>query len=257
MSELRFSIDSKKFIDTLNLITLKGKYPTGISHKMKSLSDYVYIVGNEDNLEFYNADNTASCSYKIPVGEDIEVIVAGESILDIPKTIKYLKTFSGTVNVFVEDFVTLTTANKVAKIPYVLTPPCYAMIEHIRYLKIPTDGTMPIFGKNNTKFEAQITLEADALLDAAHSCEVIGKGRYLLDFNGETFTMSSPQDGIEGIAIEVPILAHSGEEATVELAGPFAQFFKGPMAVFLKDDFPALFISPRRMLIKAPRITGR
>ena len=50
MSELRFSIDSKKLIDSLNLIMLKGKYPSGTSHRMKSLSDYVYIVGAENYL---------------------------------------------------------------------------------------------------------------------------------------------------------------------------------------------------------------
>lgn len=255
MSELRFRLDNKKFIDALNLITLRGKYPSGTSHRMKSLSDYVYIVGTENYLEFYNADNTASCSYKISNREI--VTSSGECILDILKTLKYLKTFSGEVNVNVGDYVTLTTENKTAKIPYVVSHPCYAMIEHIRYLKLPIDGSMPTFGKEKTKFEAQITLEAGNLFDAAKSCEVIGKGRCLLDFNGTSFLMSSPQDGIESIRIEVPILSHLGDEATVELAGPFAQFLDGPTIIYLKDDFPVLFISPNKMLIKAPRISGR
>ena len=266
MSELRFSIDSKKLIDSLNLIMLKGKYPSGTSHRMKSLSDYVYIVGAENYLEFYNADNTSSCSYKIRATQDLtvdnistscEIRVMGECILDIPKTIKYLKTFSGVVHVNVEDYVTLTTENKTAKIPYVVSHPCYAMIEHVRNFELPTDGSMPSFGKENTKFEAEVTIDAKHLLDGANSCDVIGMGKYEFDYDGTSFSMSSPQEGIEGIKIDIELLTHSGEEATVALAGPFAQFLDGPTVIYLKDEFPVLFISPNRKLIKAPRITGR
>ena len=107
----------------------------------------------------------------------------GECILDITKTLKYLKTFSGIVNVTITDYVTLTTENKTAKMPYVVSHPCFAMIEHIRYLKLPIDGSMPTFGKDKTKYEAQLTLEAVNLFDAAKSCDVIGMGRYKFDYD--------------------------------------------------------------------------
>ena len=116
---------------------------------------------------------------------------------------------------------------------------------------------MPIFGKEGTAFEAVVTADAEHLLDGAKSCDVIGMGKYEFDYNGTSFSMSSPQDGIEGIKIDVELLTHSGEEATVELAGPFAQFLFGPTMIYLKDEFPILFISPNRKLLKAPRITGR
>jgi len=255
---MRFSIDSKKFVDALNLVTLKGKYPSGASYKMKSLSDYVYIVGTDTSLSFFNSDNTTSCSYTIPVEVEVtDVFQSGECILDIPRTIKYLKTFKGKVSVTVEDYVTLITENKSARIPCVVHHPCYAMIEHIRFLKLPTDGSMPIFGKEGTAFEAEVTADAEYLLDGAKSCDVIGMGKYEFDYNGTSFSMSSPQDGIEGIKIDIELLTHSGEEATVELAGPFAQFLSGPTIIFLKDEFPILFVSPNRILLKAPRITGR
>jgi len=255
---MRFNMESKHFVNALNSVTLKGKYPSGASYQFKSLSDYVYIVSTDTSLSFFNADNTTSCSYRVSTaGDVIDVFQAGECILDIPKTIKYLKTFSGNVSVKIKDYVTLTTENKTVTMPYVVSHPCYAMIEHIRYLKIPTDGTMPIFGKEDTSFEARVTINSENLLDAAKSCDVIGMGHYKFDYNGTSFLMSSPQDGIERIEINVELLTHDGDEATVELAGPFAQFLIGPTMIFLKDEFPILFISPDRKLLKAPRITGR
>jgi len=251
---MKFNVDSKTFVSALNSVLLRGKYPSGSSYRMKSLSNYVYLIASNSGLQLCNADDTTACSLLLPQATIIE---NGEVILDITKTVKYLKTFSNEISVTVTDFIYVETDNKRASMSVVVSHPCYSMIEKIRKIKLPADGSMPSFGKSNTKFEARITSDASSIIEAAISCDAIGMGRYMFDYNGEDYIISASQNGIEKISTDVSLISHEGEEATVEIAGPFASFLDNITITYLKDEFPVMWICPNRMLIKAPRIEGR
>ena len=48
-----------------------------------------------------------------------------------------------------------------------------------------------------------------------------------------------------------------GEDATVEFNGQVSKFLKGTVRLYINDDAPVLFVTPTRMLLKAPYIGNR
>lgn len=262
---MRFVIDSKKFIDALSAVALRGKYPNGGTTKIKSLSEYAYIVAetgeeHQSTITLYNANDSTACSVKIQDNENLNMVhIGGESVLDISKLKKYLKPMKGLVRVTIGETIQLDTATKSATIPSVINHPSYSMIQLVRNIDLEgKDVTnLPTFGKANVQFEAAVMLTSDSLQDACITCDVANTSRYILESTSTDFRISIPEVNTEKIAVYPETLTVEGEEAIVELTGEFAHFLDGITTIYLKDDFPVLITSPNRVLIKAPRFNPR
>jgi len=263
---MRFVIDNKKFIDALSAVALRGRYPSGGATKLKSLSNYAYIVadmggGLPSSITLYNANDSTACSIKeCSVDENSRMVhIGGEAVLDIPKMKKYLKPLKGLVTVTIGETITLDTTTKRAKIPSVLDHPSFSMIQLIRNLDLEgkSVANLPTFGKANVQFEAAVMLTSESLQDACATCDVSDTARYVLEASTTDFKMGSPEINTEKVDVYPDTLTVSGEEAVVELTGEFAHFLKGITTIYLKDDFPVLITSPNRVLIKAPRFNPR
>jgi len=262
---MRFVIDNKKFIDALSAVALRGKYPSGGATKIKSLSDYAYIVadmndGLPSSITLYNANDSTACSIKVQDNENLNMVhIGGESVLDISKLKKYLKPMKGLVTVNIGETITLDTTTKHATIPTVINHPSFSMIALVR--NIDLDGkdvnNLPTFGKANVQFEAAVMLTSDSLKDACTTCDVANTSRYILESTSNDFRISIPEVNAEKIVVYPETLTVEGEEAIVELTGEFAHFLDGITTIYLKDDFPVLITSPNRVLIKAPRFNPR
>jgi len=254
---MKISINNKTLLDGLTAVLLKGRYPSGASTKSRSISDYALLEVLDNRIEIYNADATTGCSYSIPTNNETVSIDTGHCILDIPKTLKYLKAFKGNVTIKVDDVVRFNCSGKSATIPLTLLHPHLDMINMIREIKLPTDDTMPTFGKQQTPFECKVLVQSTLLVDATNACDVTNTGLYNLDVSDDGLCITSPSDNNESVTVTIDTIQVEGDEAGVSIAGPFANFLNSIVIIYMKDDFPILMVSPNRLLLKAPRFSPR
>jgi len=237
-------------------VALKGKYNSGDTSKNGQLSNYAWLISDSEYLHAYNADTTTICAARVPN----EGIATASWIVDIEKTVKYLKAFSGEVTLLVGDYLTITqteTQTATAKVPLVSEHPHNDYIGRIVTFTndmrsdTPSWGDeLPIFGK--TQFEAEIVISEDELARASSVCDVVNIARYKFNFDDEVLTMSSTKTMNETIDTNVEYTIAEGDSATVEFNGQFAKFLNGAVRLYLKDDAPVLFVTTNRLLLKAP-----
>lgn len=255
---MKISINNKTLLDGLNAVLLKGKYPSGASTKNKSISEYALLEVQQNRIEIYNADDTTGCCYSIPTNNEVLALDIGHCVLDIPKTLKYLKVFKGLVTIELNDANSLSfnCNGKVAIIPLIVFHPHLDMINLIKAIELPTDDTMPTFGKNKTPFECKVLVQSSLLVDATNTCDVSDTGIYNLDASSSGLFITSPE-GTETVSVSVDAIQIEGDEAGVSIAGPFSNFMNSVVIIYMKDDFPILMRSPNRLLLKAPRFNPR
>ena len=255
---MKISINNKTLLDGLNAVLLKGKYPSGASTKNKSISEYALLEVQQNRIEIYNADDTTGCCYSIPTNNEVLALDIGHCVLDVPKTLKYLKAFKGLVTIEVNDsnVVNFNCSGKNAVIPLTIYHPHLDMINLIKGIELPTDDTMPTFGKNKTPFECKVLVQSSLLVDATNTCDVADTGIYNLDASDDGLLISSPE-GAEKVSVNVDAIQIEGDEAGVSIAGPFSNFMNSVVIIYMKDDFPILMRSPNRLLLKAPRFNPR
>ena len=269
------TIEKKQISEMLEAVALKGKYYDGDSAKNSSLSNYAYITYNEPYLLVYNADASTVCAYRHRL--DAEATDVDGVVLEIDRTVKYLKGFSGEVNIEFGDYISIKSDTSTANLPKIVTHPNQAMIDFFRRFLSENankfaDGEMPKLSgtgdKNLAKtFETKVTVLADDLLRATKGCDALNLARYKFnvfiagnpidDRDGplteeNTFTMSSDNGLANQFHTFVECIDIEGEESTVEFTGQFAQFLSGPVEIYLRDDFPIFWKTPNRMLLKAP-----
>jgi hypothetical protein len=253
---MEIEIEKKKFSEMLEAVALKGKYYNGDSAKNGMLSNYAYVTFNGENLLVFNADQVTVCAIKHRIEE---VVMEGHVVLEIDRTVKYLKGFSGVVTITIGDYIQITQneGTTVANLPKVLNHPGKGMIDHFRNFLSDNaerfvEGEMPVF--NKTPFETKVTVLADDLLQATKGCDALNIARYKFDVttDNETFTMSSDRGLADKYQTDIETIDMEGDPSTVEFTGQFAQFLNGPVELYLRDDFPMFWKTPTRMLLKAP-----
>tara|TARA_R110002020_G_scaffold6002_3_gene25097 strand:- start:4869 stop:5648 length:780 start_codon:yes stop_codon:yes gene_type:complete len=253
---ITIEIEVSEFKDLIESVALKGKYNSGDTSKNGQLSNYAWLISDGEYLHAYNADTTTICAARVPN----EGIATASWIVDIEKTVKYLKAFSGEVTLLVGDYLTITqsqTQIATAKVPLVSEHPHNDYIGRIVTFTndmrsdSPSWGDeLPIFGK--TQFEAEIVISEDELARASSVCDVVNIARYKFNFDDEVLTMSSTKTMNETIDTNVEYTIAEGDSATVEFNGQFAKFLNGAVRLYLKDDAPVLFVTTNRLLLKAP-----
>lgn len=258
---ITIEIEVSEFKDLIESVALKGKYNSGDVSKNGQLSNYAWLISDGEYLHAYNADTTTICAARVPN----EGIATASWIVDIEKTVKYLKAFTGEVTLRVGDYLTITqsqTQTATAKVPLVSEHPHNDYIGRIVTFTndmrsdSPSWGDeLPIFGK--TQFEAEIVISEDELKRACAVCDVVNIARYKFEFNNtyepdDTLVMSSTKTMNETINTNVAFTIAEGDSATVEFNGQFAKFLNGAVRLYLKDDAPVLFVTTNRLLLKAP-----
>ena len=253
---ITIEIEVSEFKDLIESVALKGKYNSGDTSKNGQLSNYAWLISDGEYLHAYNADTTTICAARVPN----EGIATASWIVDIEKTVKYLKAFSGEVTLLVGDYLTITqsqTQIATAKVPLVSEHPHNDYIGRIVTFTndmrsdSPSWGDeLPIFGK--TQFEAEIVISEDELARGSSVCDVVNIARYKFNFDDEVLTMSSTKTMNETIDTNVEYTIAEGDSATVEFNGQFAKFLNGAVRLYLKDDAPVLFVTTNRLLLKAP-----
>ena len=250
---ITITIETDDFRELIESVALKGKYNHGDSSKNGQLSNYAWLVSDGEYLNAYNADTTTICASRVAN----EGIATASWIVDIEKTVKYLKAFSDEITLTVSDYLTISSDSANAKVPLVSEHPHNDYIGRIvTFTKdmrsdSPSWGEgFPIFGK--TQFEAEIVISEDEIKRASSACDVVNIARYKFNFDDEVLTMSSTKTMNETIDTNVEYTIAEGDSATVEFNGQFAKFLNGAVRLYLKDDAPVLFVTTNRLLLKAP-----
>jgi|14BtaG_2_1085337.scaffolds.fasta_scaffold00359_21 hypothetical protein len=253
---MKIIIEAKELSKLIESVALKGRYFDGGESKNGMLSAHAYLVVDSNTLQIWNADNTTICGLNHGLAEATHVSVEnGSAVVDIKKTVKYLKGFTGEVTVEANDFLHISNESSNATLPLVVEHSHQPMIDMlIVFEKTVRDVnvTFPTFRR--TTFETKLHLLSDTLTAATKGCDVINTARYKFDYSiNNTLTMSSIKTDLDKFETVVPTITRDGEPSTVEFTGFFHGFFElTAVNIYLKDDAPILFVSPTRILLKAP-----
>jgi hypothetical protein len=251
---MKIIIEAKELSELIESVALKGRYFDGGESKNGMLSAHAYLVVSENRLQIWNADNTTICGLNHDLAEATHVSVEnGSAVVDIKKTVKYLKGFTGVVTVEANDFLFVSSESSNATLPLVVEHSHQPMIDMlVEFEKTVRDVnvTFPTFRR--TTFETKLHVSSHALSEATKGCDVINTARYKFDYNDNTFTMSSIKTDLDKYETTIQPMTRDGESSTVEFTGFFHGFFKTVVNIYLKDDSPILFVSPTRILLKAP-----
>lgn len=264
---MKFTISSKTLIEHLEIIMMKGKYFQSEGAKSGFLTNYAVLdiahVNANNKMEIYNADTSTACMISIPVSGTVEV---GQCVVDINKTVSFLKPFGSEVIITISDFITIEDnsdgATKKATLPKVLSHDGMGLIAKMMNFSNSWNyndvtSSMPTFSK--TTFDTCVQTLATDIVPIAKSCEVVGVAKYRFDFDNSTeglLKISSTKTEVEKYEGSLIPLTHDGECATVEFTGNFYKFLDGLVRIYMKDDAPILMVCQNRMLLKAPYLSG-
>ena len=247
-------MEAKELSELIESVALKGRYFDGGESKNGMLSAHAYLVVDGNILQIWNADNTTICGLNHSLDETTQTNTEnGSAVFDIKKTVKYLKGFTGAVTVEANDFLHISNETSNATLPLVVEHSHQPMINMlIEFEKTVRDVnvTFPTFRR--TPFETKLHVSSHALSEATKGCDVINTARYKFDYNDNIFTMSSIKTDLDKYSTTIQPMTRDGEPSTVEFTGFFHGFFSTIINIYLKDDSPILFVSPTRILLKAP-----
>ena len=248
---MKFTISSKTLIEHLEIIMMKGKYFQSEGAKSGFLTNYAVLdianVNENNKMEIYNAE-------------------VGQCVVDINKTVSFLKPFGSDVIITIGDFITIEDnsdgATKKATLPKVLSHDGMGLIARMMNFSNSWNyndvtSSMPTFSK--TTFDTCVQTLATDIVPIAKSCEVVGVAKYRFDFDNSTeglLKISSTKTEVEKYECSLVPLTHDGECATVEFTGNFYKFLDGLVRIYMKDDAPILLVCQNRMLLKAPYLSG-
>ena len=248
---------------------LKGKYFQSEGAKNGFLTNYAVLEIKDlpyaapSKLEIYNADSSTVCMIAIPITGTIK---GGQAVLDITKTISYLKPFNSEVDITISDFITIcctSSSLKKATLPKVLSHEGMGLIARMINFADEWDyndvtSALPTFSR--TTFDNCIQVLASDIVPIAKSCEVVGVARYKFDYRNhndtDLLTISSKKTEVEQYEGSLSPLGIVGEYSTVEFTGNFHKFLNGLVRIYMKDDAPILMVCQNRMLLKAPYLSG-
>jgi hypothetical protein len=251
---MQIIIDSKKIVDALTQMQMKGKYYLAGQPKVSSIGGNVVMVVSGNNLTLYNANHVAICRQTLNVNARVE----GECTVDGDKLISQMKAFKGTVTIDAHEHLTISQGSSRMRTPLLLNHSSPAAIAQARTLTMPE--SVPVVIGRKTEIKTRLLTSWVHLSDAVKGCDVLGIGRYKFDYNEHTevLQLSSDKSANESFSTSVECGEVEGEGATVEITGPFLSFFdKTDMInIYLRDDSPMMFASNggAKILIKAPYV---
>ena len=259
MIKMQIELEVNTFRELIEDIAVKGKYNSGDTCKNGQVSNYAVLKVEGDYLVAYNADNINIAVIRLRL-EEGQLFRSGRTVIDIEKTVKYLKGFTGIVTLEFRDYLTIKNDSSIARVPLVEEHPTPNMISRgevfHKTLRSMGEG-MPTFGK--TEYKTEVVISEDEMLSASKSCDVVGLARYKFDYDEdeESLIMSSRKSITDKFDVIIETTMSEGEDATVEFNGQVSKFLKGTVRLYINDDAPVLFVTPTRMLLKAPYIGNR
>ena len=246
---MKFQIDNKIMIKALETILMKGKYKKGDSTETRIISDNVYIDGSgtRAGITLFNANHYCGCSLSL-----VTEVIADEKlafIIEAERAIKYLKTFSGEVSFTFGDSLVMRNGTRRATLPLVTDHPAVEMINRLMGSQV-AEG-FPTVGK--TKLETKVVVNSENLIAAMDGCSAVNTGAYKLDYDGETFKVSSSRRQ-EGYTTSVEMMTNEGESSTLVIAQPFHKFIDGISILYMRDDSPLYIVGTDRKIVLAPSV---
>ena len=261
---MQFCYDSKYLQKILDIVSMKGKWlgATGLTND--SLGEYVKVVATGEGFRtgyyFINANPQTFVSYYLPsIIEEEE-----EYVVEIAKFQKYLKTFSGDVEVSIVEGNCCITANgdntQSAQFPSAIVHPNEAALNSFFKSKdVAFFGGWELepltWGK--TKLTSQVLIQADDFISAMKSTENVGHGIYKLCVGNNAFTITSNHNN-EMFASnwdETNGILTTGE-AIVDFTGPIHKSIDGGsgLSIHFNDDSVVVFTMPNVTIARAPYV---
>ena len=261
---MQFCYDSKYLQKILDIVSMKGKWlgATGLTND--SLGEYVKVVATGEGFRtgyyFINANPQTFVSYYLPsIIEEEE-----EYVVEIAKFQKYLKTFSGDVEVSIVEGNCCITANggntQSAQFPSAIVHPNEAALNSFFKSKdVAFFGGWELepltWGK--TQLNSQVLIQADDFISAMKSTENVGHGVYKLCVGNNGFTITSNHNN-EMFASnwdETNGILTMGE-AIVDFTGPIHKSIDGGsgLSIHFNDDSVVVFTMPNVTIARAPYV---
>ena len=236
-------------------IQVKGKYQKDTGLTNGSLDSIVQLNLDGNTLSLYNADVG---TFVVKLTLEVEGESNGEYVGDVTKIISYLKKFGDTTTFEVEDYLTITSGTKKAKMPTIVEHTnsnaisrIKAMTSHIHYTE-----SEDMFNFSSGKFECKFVMDSSDFDSTMSMAELVGRGIYRIETKDGEVKFSSTQHATNHYEEVVDTSQYVGEEAIVEFSSPLHKFFPKNQTLnfYVRDDFPILIISEDRMVVKAPTI---
>lgn len=255
---MKFSMKTKEMREVFESIQVKGKYASSTGFTSSSLGATIHLILQGNNLVIFNGNTTFIARANISVAGEED----GTCTCDVLQILSYLKTFGESVVFQSADFITLTSGNKKATVPYIIghdtsiynTITQTLGLDTVAYEVSPTQTKVGKFS-----FEGIFSVTSDDFASCMQSMELVKAGTYKLDFGENHEVKFSSRKSTENRYEEVLTSVHShGEPATIEFTSPIHKFFnKGQLLnFFVKDEFPILIMANDRLLLKAPSISN-
>lgn len=247
---MRFTIDSKCFVQGLEKVLLEGKYHTTTGMKSSGIDGYAVVRADED-LRIYNGDN--STALRVILNANIEA--TGSFIVDSAKLVKYLKAMNDEVIVSVGDVIRLDCAGKVATIPVIANHQTATAITLFQenFDNYTLDDENLFFGRDDTEYLTVLKVDAKALATAMKACEVVDSGITKLSYDGDLSISSLKQ--VETYTTDIDAEGIQVEHATVEITAPIYKLFsEGDVMLCFNDNTPILAIGENAAIFRAPYV---
>ena len=273
---MEITVNPKKLESIISKMLLKGKYFSGTTSAVGTISNYVVMEVKNNCLNLYNGNNTTLCAFSIPIlqtpssyvtnGTLINIIEEGECVVEISSLVTRLKGFNiQTISLLARDTLVLSslTGNTKFTMALTLNHTNPAMIHRAKTMTnkgVPYGFKIPyLVGK--TELNSLISTTSENMEHVVKGCDVLNNGKYKFNFEEDnSLTISSETSATDKYSSVIVTSSRSGEAATVEFAGPFFSFFSEKEStiinVIMRDDSPIVFYSSDRLILKAPFVEG-
>ena len=273
---MQITINPKKLESIISKMLLKGKYFSGTTSSIGTISNYVTLEVKNNCLNIYNGNNTTLCAFTIPVmqtpshyvtnGTLIEIIEEGECVVEISNLVTRLKGFNiQTISLKARDTLVLSslTGNTKFTMALTLNHPNPAMIHRAKTMTkkgVPYAFKIPyLVGK--TELNSLVSTSSENMGNVVKGCDVLSNGKYKFNLEEDnSLTISSETSATDKYSSRLVTDSIGGEAATVEFAGPFFPFFSEKdstvINIVMRDDSPIVFYSNDRLILKAPFVEG-
>jgi len=261
---MNITVNSKKMIEALSVIQLKGQYRWAGTAKASTIGETGVLIVRANGLAVVNANSTIAAQMTIPIIERDEPDDECMIMFNVNKASKFIKNLkSDLVTIeLVESMLIFNGVNAKAQMPASIEHPSLPFITKLNTMVID-HAELPKF--NETQLDAQLVVDGEVLSNAIKGCSTIGNATYELNYmQMTTGTMppvshatlsSSNYPNLDSFCVTLPLLADMGKPASVQFSAPLDKFCsKEIMWIYIKNDAPLLLVGTDRRLVTAPYI---
>ena len=253
---MRFTVNTKEFINGLELSALKGKYFSSTGLKNDSVSDNAFVVFEENQLIIFNGNATTALCVKLQTEEEQDTR-SGSAVIPIKKTVDYLKKMGEISEIAVGDIVVISSGENKVQVPSIAEHEAAGFITMFRnnYMEYDLESEDITYGRDNKEYQTILNVYGEVFANAIQLCEITNSGIYKLDVNGEAFTISS-ENGIEKFETRPAAVFQKSEEATVEFTAPLHKLFPKDetIKICFNDNTPIFIIGENAKVLRAPYV---